>query len=832
MKKLIILLILIASSVSYSRGLDIGMNGARQEQLTRESTLIEVSADDIILGSGDLINISGPNKLTYTEDFSNAIWAKTSVTVTADAVKGPNGSLADLLTPGAADSYASQDAASVSVLENHICQFDLRTVSGYVNLDISIYNDAHAARRAYSSIVVGPTWKTYQVIGALVTGDTQFECTIGGNSSWATGEDIYAVRARTAKVLPQNSGAYHTVGSTAEAAMQTFTNMGTLIVTDSVLQRKNGNRYETIVMGDPMYYRMAHSDAMNIFDSDHTITMVLRNDQLNLNSYILSHGGKINNFGVAIIQDAAGSIQACYSKLGSSVCVNDGKHSTHESIYQIVRENSLVTIYVDGMIGIATDVSTFGIDGTSFFCIGQSCGSSPEYWAGNFTYLRIDKEALSLEELRRDMTKLQGLDSGYPSAPLSVDRNSYASCDYQFGNYDFVEEDVPRICGEGGGLFTEGERTNYAQRSDSMALWSATAGIGVTSDYDTFITGETTADRVIGNAASDYIYEDTISGAAVGDNFIFSVYAKCCDISHDLAFGWLDGLPNNRFAGSEWTEGLPNNYNEDYSPWTYPCAIRLRIDESGTANTANVTYTTVSTSAYQRFNETLTAIGGGTGNVTVRIYPGDGATYPNGLCLGGAMLEKGTFSSTLITTGATSNVRLSDTIYQNLTISGVNRRVLPETICSTCNASRLTMEFEAKCVFGSSTDIGANRYFASIAPPAGVNNLFYIRVDTAGRVDFSFYDSTGTLHQARSGANPVTFSNWNKYKAYMDTIDLSSMSLLVNGSVPAGIAYVANSGTATFNLSGAFMNFGKLYQVATDASYCKIRNFRIQPESF
>jgi hypothetical protein len=831
MKKLIILLILLITATSYSRGLDIGMKGARQEQLTRESTLIEISADDITPASGNLVNISDPNKLIYTEDFSNAAWVKTSVTVTADAVKGPNGTLADLLTPGAADSYVEQDAANVAALERHVCQFDLRTTSGYSTIDISIYDNGHANRRAYKTIVVGPTWATYRVTGEVYAADAAFECTIGGNSSWSTGEDIYAVRARTAKILPQNPGAYHAVGATSESTLETLVNGGTLAMSDSVLQMKTGNRYETIVFRSPMYYSLAHNDSMNIFDTDHTITMVLKNDQLSLATSIVSYG-TLGTSGINIVQDAVGSIQACYSKTPlPDVCVADGVHSTHESIYQIVRESNLVTIYVDGMIGMATDVTNMGTDPATNFYIGQN-GGGVNFWEGSFTYLRIDKEALNLEELNKDRMKLQGLDTGYPAAPLTVDRNSYAYCDYKFGNIDSVEEDVPRICGEGGGLLTEGERTNYAPRSDSMASWSATAGIAVTSDYDTFITGESTADRVIADSQTDYIYQDTVSGIVNGDNFTFSVYAKCCDISHELAFAWADGLPANRSGTSGWADGLPDKYNEDYSPWTYPCAIRLGVDETGTANTVNTTYTTVSTSGYQRFDANIVGVGGGTGDVRVRLYAGNGATYPNGLCLGGAMLERGTFASTLINTGATSAVRLSDTIYQSLTIASINRKVLPDSICSTCNAKRLTLEFDAKCVFDSSADIGSSRYLMALAPPAGVNNLFYVSIDSSGRVVFAFYDSTGTLHQARSAANPVVFSNWNRYKVYMDTVDLASLSLLVNGSVPAGIAYTANSGIATLNLAGAFLNFGKLYQVATDASFCKIRNLKLQPEAF
>lgn len=828
MKKLILILFLIPR-ILFAEGIGVGLNGARLEQLTRESTIFELSADVMDPNTDNLLNISGFNKLLHTESLDNAAWGKVNVTVSADSVPGPGGSLAELLTPTAADSYIQQGTAAINPRQEHICQFDIRTPSGTATFDISIYNNGHVTRRAYRTITATQYWATYEVRGGVLAGDGELECTIGGNNSWSVGENIYATRARVAKVIVKHVGKYHKVDGVSQAGLDHVGPGAAVDVEKSILQDTDGNRYQTINFVQPLDYFLLFQDALNIFDEDHTITLVMKNDISKFAPSIFSFGFRGTD-GINIIQDGIGSIQACYSGAAGEICVDDFGTEVFESIYQITRESGIVTIYTNGNAGVGVDVTGYGDDTTADLYLGQD-GNFIDYWEGSLTYLRVDTEALSLEELRRDRMKIHGMDIGYPVYPTIVSRDSIAACEYHINGFEYVGVDEPRVYGEGGGLLIEGERTNYIIRSDAFGLWDSTAGISVTSNYDTFITGLVTADRVIAESTVDYVYEDIPAGAVAGDSFAFSIYAKCCDISHELAFGWLNGLPEDRYSSGVWANGLPDEYNTDYTPWTYPCSMYMRIDETGTANTSSATYTTLSATEYQRFDVTLNAVGGGTGDIRVIVQPGNAATYVNGLCLGGAVLEEGTFASTLIQTSGAVATRYADIIYTDINTTNTNRRVLPDSICPTCTSTEVTISFEAKCVFNSSADIGTSRTLMSISPPAGASNLFYVFIDNAGRTGFNFYDSASALHRGRTAADPVDFDVWNKYKAYIDVSDLSTMYFELNDSA-AGVAYVGNAGTATLDTIGSSIKYGRLYNAVGDGSYCKIRNLRIQPSAF
>jgi hypothetical protein len=69
-----------------------------------------------LAAQGLLIEEARTNLLTYSEDFSNAAWAKTDITVTADNTTAPNGTTtADLITEGTAGTAFTTRVTSPSV---------------------------------------------------------------------------------------------------------------------------------------------------------------------------------------------------------------------------------------------------------------------------------------------------------------------------------------------------------------------------------------------------------------------------------------------------------------------------------------------------------------------------------------------------------------------------------------------------------------------------------------------------------------------------------------------------------------------------------------------
>jgi len=422
-----IILLLLFCYEARATGLQASLSGSRFTGMTRESTIFE-SFGDIDLVTDNLIDHSGSNLLTYTESFDNAAWTKTNVTVTADQVRGP-GSItanADLLTPTAADSYVYQDATAV-VGTQYTCSFDIRTVTGNVNLSIHAYDQAHGAILGTKAILITPFWQRFYVAGVLVAGDTDVGCTIGGNTTWSAGEDIYAVRAQAAENNKWNPGlgVYH---PRLAAVTKPILDMAPTDAPEPVFTdlQSNGRRLpgRSYDLGTN-YYSIAHHDCMNMFDGDFTMTFYIQRcaHAANADSYF-SHG----EF------DVSGCSTYAYDDGWAFRCNNNGGHSDasmlsyglgpsqdgYWHVIQMVRDNNVGTIYFDGVPGMSQDFTGMGVDANKVMYLGKKESAGQPWEDGYISYARIDAEALSEDELTRDRYIIKGLVSGFTLPQLPV----------------------------------------------------------------------------------------------------------------------------------------------------------------------------------------------------------------------------------------------------------------------------------------------------------------------------------------------------------------------------------------------------------------------------
>ncbi len=150
------------------------------------------------------------NLLTYSEQFNNAAWTNSTVTVTANNVLAPNGTLtADKLEATAADSYLRQ-GISVTSGVNY-------TLSVYLRADapttVSIYCLSPITPQVCN---VTTQWQQFSLnVAPNITGTVNWQ--IGGGSSFSTGEIVYAWGA---DLRPTNSGVglpvYQRVGAATD----------------------------------------------------------------------------------------------------------------------------------------------------------------------------------------------------------------------------------------------------------------------------------------------------------------------------------------------------------------------------------------------------------------------------------------------------------------------------------------------------------------------------------------------------------------------------------------------------------------------------------------
>jgi hypothetical protein len=111
---------------------------------------------------------------------------------------------------------------------------------------------------------------------------------------------------------------------------------------------------------------------------------------------------------------------------------------------------------------------------------------------------------------------------------------------------------------------------------------------------------------------------------------------------------------------------------------------------------------------------------------------------------------------------------------------------LPLTMSSTTAKKKLSIEFDAKCLFASSTDIGATRQLFDIGGTVGLSsttkNRVTMYVNTSGVLIVGMYNNSadGLLRDMYSGANNVVFNKWNNYKTTFDFSNLANSTLTVN----------------------------------------------------
>ena len=124
---------------------------------------------------GLLIEESRTNLITYSEQFDNAAWIKNSVTVTANQVVAPDGTLtADLCTTSAANSLISRAITISADTATYTQSIYIRWISGSTNMFV------RAALTGGTSVAKFLTINA--LTGVFVSGDAAYTITSVGNN--------------------------------------------------------------------------------------------------------------------------------------------------------------------------------------------------------------------------------------------------------------------------------------------------------------------------------------------------------------------------------------------------------------------------------------------------------------------------------------------------------------------------------------------------------------------------------------------------------------------------------------------------------------------------
>ena len=139
-----------------------------------------------------LVEPARTNNILYSEQFDNAIWTKSGITITENSVNSPAGTLtADLLTPTISDASLRQGFLPTGVLQYNFSVY-LRSATGSsFSTILRVWRNVSFASITNTTITVTTEWQRFDL--TFTTLDiTEHTIAIGSNSTLSTGENFYA----------------------------------------------------------------------------------------------------------------------------------------------------------------------------------------------------------------------------------------------------------------------------------------------------------------------------------------------------------------------------------------------------------------------------------------------------------------------------------------------------------------------------------------------------------------------------------------------------------------------------------------------------------------
>jgi hypothetical protein len=842
LKKLIVVLVILASGVAFSGiaaagGLEASFTGSRLPNA--RSSMIFQYRGDTIDSAGNLIDVSGENLF---QDSNCGAWTAPRGSFSVNSVKNP---LDGNLTAGiysednspATDHgfYPSGYAATVGhtyTMSIYLYPVNRQWVRiGFYEATGAYYDyffnlstgtlgtvDAAAGGIGYSyQRIVGNWWRlsitrvaqaTENIFLIVHPAEADNDYTFDGLSQPDFNYYGAQVVDNTDGYIV-GPGLYHATTATTKPRLD-LAPTGNPPGIDSHLQDSAGNKLRARSFdGATQYYSRAHHDAMNINDTDHTYTFVVRPTSNTSSPTLFTHGAVIST-GCYFYWSAGGTgFQATYSSGAGFVGTNLIAFVLNQyHIIQIVRSSNSATVYMDGSPTAPLDVTGYGIDVNATMYLGtyNAVPTNPAF--ADILYTSLDSRALSVIELAKDREEI----NGYLSGPKQVNpawtftRTTAAKQTYSTGGIRDRAINIPRV---GDGVLIEGQRSNYCQQSETPAAWAPTRASVTNTTSTTLPNGTASGFHVLHEDATaantHYINAGNIVAAPPGI-FTFSADVKAINRQW-IALYMYDSTPTNMYATFNVSTGVVGADSGGI--------ISKKMEPIG--------------NGWWRCSFTATMAGNDVSYLLI-VAEGSGDFTFNGLDQDSLFVtnmqgENNSFATSYC--GPTLASYLTCT-KDNLTIdphtASTNQYILP-TIFFPGGPSKLTIEFDAKCEFSSSVD-ASQMLFLSIGD-AGATNYINIFTLTNGKVYFAT-NASSSSHDIYSAANPVVFSNLNHYKFFLDFADMSRSEAWINGS-NAGMTYVNHTGTAVLYTST--IRIGQdhdTYQV----SGMQIKNLRILPVEF
>jgi len=424
MKKIIFILLLIFSNQVIAGGLSASFTGSRYSGMTRTSTVAEYFG--ITDGSNNLIDMSGENLSDDRTAFDN--WTELGTCpVTVDQYRNPvDGAMdADLIdnTGGISNDHLVNPVTPGGGLAGRTFTYSvwIRSDNPH-NCSLKMWESGIAQLGATENVWVTSNWNRFSMTRTTAgggTGDIGLDI-FPGQDGVATGR-VYAYGAQIIEndEWRTNMGTFlnPTDQSIIKPALDLAnTNDPTTAYTD--LQSSDGNRLPAREYnGVNQEYSLAHNDCMNINDADHTYTFYINASTGAGGQDVFFQHGVTNSDGIFLMADhGANRWVTRYNSATDHIDVlatspSGNVDDGYFHFVQLVRNNNIAILYIDGIPGASYDVTGYGIDTNRTLFLGRTT------FPGKIAYVRLDSEALSLDELAADRERILGIATNVKQVP-------------------------------------------------------------------------------------------------------------------------------------------------------------------------------------------------------------------------------------------------------------------------------------------------------------------------------------------------------------------------------------------------------------------------------
>ena len=437
-----ILALLLSQNTVFAGGLQASFTGSPTSPCDVTCDQYSVACyDSDVDGSGNLLDKSGCNLLVQSEDFGTT-WTTTRASIVTNQAKNPvDGALtADaLVEDGTAANTHSVEQGSVSLVSGVTYTASMYISAGsreWVELYISGENIGRFFRLNGNGVIgtaiginfsprihrVNENWYRCSFsFTATATAARIFRVYIAeaDNDNWFDGLSTTSLYLFGAQVREQrnvtdtNPGRYiATVAANKPWHDLAPNNAPGRAVTS--LQGSDGNRLagRSFIAASSQYYSKADHDSLDVFDADHTATVIVKtNDGVTGQRVIWSKGAYQASGGYFFIGNASNVITYILNKAGANCNTTIPMTDTNDGEYHIIqmfRRSSINQICVNGTCSTPLNCATYGIDGATNFTLGaSSTGSNPQ--DGSVLYYRLQRRALSPHELSTQRENLLGI---------------------------------------------------------------------------------------------------------------------------------------------------------------------------------------------------------------------------------------------------------------------------------------------------------------------------------------------------------------------------------------------------------------------------------------